>query len=681
MLSGAFVVSLLTLVSTVSGLIGFDCNRATLNYTTIELNQVEPCKMAEDLPPLDKEIIQLIQLANSLKVKVKSCKILYKRHVTYCGWNSYSVEVEGGYGDYYLDIGRYECLVMHESHYYNFQGRYRLDDLAMNTTTTRMLVVAGSLTGGKECEGAWYSDKLGLWSNVVVQASLVIELHEKVVMSSPLKDEIQVSVTTKCQFGKGSCLDLWTGQNFWDPISLVGCDSKTHLVLSEGSADVSKDSNTDSFRTYFVCTPKWAFTPRTTREYMDCTSETYLTEHTKLLIVRKGSRPFQLPYVSLDTSQLDFMSYVNSKFVFMAKVQNEDVALMYKKLEFRRCLVEHKLLSSQMAIAKHHPIEFAYLHMGMPGYTGVVAGEVIYVVQYNPVEVSVRRVSQCFNELPVTYNNKSMFMTPRSHLLMSVGTELICNELAKPMFQIENSWVTLYPQPQIASSPIRLSPLQPGVWKNNKLAGIYTSEDLDKMRESLMFHGESAATLVTISSLVRGTTSDLQGLHVKSLIDEEMFEFLHRKTIDRVWGWFNWVGEFSTTVLGIYVVVRIAKFLLDTIVHGHILYNAFGFSFQLLGAICTSVTTLLLHREETRSSNAKDIPLSHMEETQVLTKEPSAPSNSEAMSPRYPVLPLHSPSPSLHISATRSCAHAHTNRFLQADRRAICLESTAFFLY
>lgn len=82
-----------------------------------------------------------------------------------------------------------------------------------------------------------------------------------------------------------------------------------------------------------------------------------------------------------------------------------------------------------------------------------------------------------------------------------------------------------------------------------------------------------------------------------------------------MWGWFNWVGEFSTTVLGIYVVVRIAKFLLDTIVHGHILYNAFGFSFQLLGAICTSVTTLLLHREETRSSNAKDIPLSQMEET------------------------------------------------------------------
>lgn len=221
--------------------------------------------------------------------------------------------------------------------------------------------------------------------------TLVIELHEKVVMSSPLKDEIQVSVTTKCQFGKGSCLDLWTGQNFWDQISLVGCDSKTHLVLYEGTADVSQESNGDSYRTYFVSTTKWAFALRTTREYMDCSSETFLTEHPKLLIVRKGSRPFQLPYTSLDISQLDFMSYVNSKFVFMARVQTEDGSLMYKKLEFRRCLVEQKLLSSQMAIAKHHPIEFAYLHMGMPGYTGVVAGEVIYVVQCDPVEVSVRR--------------------------------------------------------------------------------------------------------------------------------------------------------------------------------------------------------------------------------------------------------------------------------------------------
>lgn len=44
-----------------------------------------------------------------------------------------------------------------------------------------------------------------------------------------------------------------------------------------------------------------------------------------------------------------------------------------------------------------------------------------------------------------------------------------------------------------------------------------------------------------------------------------------------------------------FIIFRIIKLLVDTIIHGYAIYSLYGFSVHLIGAIWNSVTQLLLH--------------------------------------------------------------------------------------
>lgn len=92
-----------------------------------------------------------------------------------------------------------------------------------------------------------------------------------------------------------------------------------------------------------------------------------------------------------------------------------------------------------MSIASLSPIEFAYVHTKEPGYTATAMGEVINLIKCQPVEVKIRNVlTQCYNELPITYLDKPAYMTPKNHLFQYIGTEVTCSGISAPSYFINN---------------------------------------------------------------------------------------------------------------------------------------------------------------------------------------------------------------------------------------------------
>lgn len=63
----------------------------------------------------------------------------------------------------------------------------------------------------------------------------------------------------------------------------------------------------------------------------------------------------------------------------------------------------------------------------------------------------------------------------------------------------------------------------------------------------------------------------------------------------RIWKGFITFGSASAGVLAIFVIVRVTKLVIDTIIHGYALHSVYGWSIHLLGAIWSSITNLLLH--------------------------------------------------------------------------------------
>lgn len=98
-------------------------------------------------------------------------------------------------------------------------------------------------------------------------------------------------------------------------------------------------------------------------------------------------------------------------------------------------------LAVQLALAALNPSKFVYAYMSGPRYTANVISKVVHLikcnpVEVNPVEVSAKRISQCYSELPVSWKNKSFFIAPRTRLIQTHGIEDTRNVFTRPMFRL-----------------------------------------------------------------------------------------------------------------------------------------------------------------------------------------------------------------------------------------------------
>lgn len=384
---------------------------------------------------------------------------------------------------------------------------------------------------------------------------------------------------------------------------------------------------------------------------MVCGHTVIRTEHPKLIIfeTNPGVALFKRPP---QVTNLDIFAYMNSKFVYVERHIRSQLNQLYRNLLNQQYNLEQRMLQNTLAIATQSPDIFAYHLMKGPGYMALLAGEVIHIVKCVPVDVKLMQTSECYNQLPVMRNNQTYFLTPQTHILLKQGTQTTCNPLAPTMYLLENSWYKLVPRPVETLPPITMKPLTKPTWKyispgSLATSGIYTENDLENLREHIMFPAERPAVLNTLGRGVMGRTVTLQGGSLSNLIDTVSVEKIAISTWQKFWNKFLIFGNFSAGCIAVYLLIRIAKLILDTLVHGYALHTVYGWSVYLLGAIWDSLTQLLLHlgRKKPHPNN----------ETADRATKPFAPQNlaehnlSTNNSHTCPLLPPAQPSPSFNF--------------------------------
>ncbi|XP_070168029.1 uncharacterized protein [Polyergus mexicanus] len=266
----------------------------------------------------------------------------------------------------------------------------------------------------------------------------------------------------------------------------------------------------------------------------------------------------------------------------------------------QKCALEKQVLQNALSLASIAPDEMAYRIMKEPGYTAIMAGEAMHLIKCVPAECRLRSVEGCYNELPVTYKNQSVFLLPGSKILTKTGTPKDCNELLPTMYKIYNTWYRLMPKPVESMAPPTIQPLTKPTWKyvsptSLATSGIYTNEDLDRLRDNIMFPMEKPSMLNTIARGAMGQEIPAGSLSLINLFDEKTLDQIAESAGMRLWKGFITFGSASAGILAIFMVIRLAKLIVDTIIHGYALHSIYGWSLHLLGAIWTSVTNLLLY--------------------------------------------------------------------------------------
>ena len=238
--------------------------------------------------------------------------------------------------------------------------------------------------------------------------------------------------------------------------------------------------------------------------------------------------------------------------------------------------------------------------MKKPGYMAVVAGEVVHIVNCIPVDVKIEDGDSCTAGPQVTRNSKTYFLKPRSHILKSQGTQIPCNKLLPSYYFIAGKWYKILPLPTEAERPTIIKPMTKPTWEYIipvQLAtnGIYTEQELEQLRERIMFPVEKTALLNDLArEMIGHPLSNNEGALIKFLNDEAV-EKIIESTWSKMWTRFITSGTFSGGIIAIIMLIKFVKTLIDIIIQGYALRSVYGWSIHLLGAIWSSVTNLLLH--------------------------------------------------------------------------------------
>lgn len=585
-------------------LIAYDCTAPNVNVSEINSVHITGCEDDEDTAVEKNVRLQLLQINEELKTEVTTCIVSVSRIVNYCGMHSHTSSVAGGYAEYILELREQACNMLYDTGSVMLSPTVSINGLERESPNVRAVVLAGSVNVDGACQGAPYSDQYGSWTNVIVQATVKVKATRYMALVNTKTDTVHLRNNVKCTWSKGTCMDGTEGETYWKSVTVDGCSQGHYSVLYEGPAVEIYQNRTESGAIgrymYLVENGEKIFALERGATFADCPFNIWRTEHPRLLLAFPSEAGFYIKKQLAINAAYDLMLYINAKFVYMTRIYERNFRAIAAAITKERCLTQKADLKTHMSLAVSSPAEFAYLYTGEPGYTATVIGEVIYLTRCPAVQVSLRPVTTCYNELPVTSGNRSMFMLPRSHVLTRYGTEILCNPLLVAKYYVAGSWIASGREVREVRGPgaTRVSGTTLYEYRAPRtvaLGGIYSAAEVSNMIDQLMFGAERQAAFSRLAGKVMNHPVTTTGLNMAQLVPPDQLERVAESIMRRAWNRIMMFGSLISSMLGIWFIIKCSLWIIESFSNLKILHDLFGWSFKLVYSISTALTTFLVH--------------------------------------------------------------------------------------
>ncbi|XP_062702438.1 uncharacterized protein LOC134285524 [Aedes albopictus] len=598
------------------GLIAYDCANPEVNMTSYSLLDVESCVPHMNNLSSSQVSIQVLQRNVRTTTRVFQCKVIIKRSIKHCGAFSHVSEYQYGYSYIVKEFNSEECRKVHALGTVALTHDRLIHELKLNTTTHGETLIIGSLSGSK-CYGGTYSTPFYTWTNALVFYEYEISLFDYIAHVDIENDQISLRKGLYCPYSLGRCLDSEEGYLTWDMNLNKSCEDTEFEVIYEGLVNKTMNSepavHLSTAVIYSTISESQIFSIKTRKLTRICGYSGFTTDHPRILIIENSN--FKSPFSKKVESgkNLDLFTYFNSKITIVEHYIGQNLNDIYNMVMTEMCKLDRTIMETKLTLARLNPNEFVSSIMKGNGYTAVVAGEVLHVLECKPVYVSPKASERCYQELPVNYNNITMYLAPVTRILQTRGTEIDCTPLLPVKFKFGSRWYTTDGRLRESTSPNKLSTNIVTSWNYTPLpnlmeSGVYDSDNLVKMRNMIYEQGEKRAASAVVYKIMAGQHPNRQGFQFEAMISEKVLDNVFSKYWKKLISWTTWLGNLTSTAIGLYLIVRIIKFFVDTLIHGRILYDIYGFSWKLIASCWDSLTSLLSHKK-------------FMEETKKFTKE------------------------------------------------------------
>lgn len=554
--------------------------------------------------------IQVLQRNVRSLTRVLQCKVIIRRSIRHCGSFSHTSDYQYGYSYIVKEFNSEECRKVHALGIVSLTHDRQINELGLNSTTRGKILIVGSVTGSS-CDGGTYSTPFYTWTAALVYYEYEIALYDYIANIDLENDQIFLKNGLMCTYSIGTCLDSEEGYLTWDVDLDQACETTEFEVIYEGVVNktISLEGNIKQTHSvvYSTISDTQVFSIKTREETRICGYNGFTTDHPRILIIETDTIRSPFTRKASTGKNLDLFTYFNSKITLVESYIGQSLNDIYNMVMTEMCKLDKVLLETKLTLARLNPNEFVTSIMKRNGYTAVVAGEVLHVLECKPVYITPRFTDQCYQEIPVYYNNATMFLAPVTRVLQTLGTEIDCTPLLPAKFRFGNRWYTTDGRLRETTAPSKLSTDIVTSWTYTPLpnlmeSGVYDSNSLDKMRNMIYEQGERRVASSVVYKVLAGQHPNTQGFRFDALVSQKMVD----GAIDRYWkkilSWSTWLGNITSTAIGIYLIVKGLKFTIDTIIHGQILYDIYGFSWQLIASFWDSLTNFLSHRNIRREA-------------------------------------------------------------------------------
>lgn len=596
---------------------GYECVHPNTTMKAFDLTSIKPCNISEDNLSYEDKPIQLIEIKRSSSVTINSCRVEVYGVFFHCGMFSHVSLTKESFYNSYVQLSKEECSVMIMTNKLQLLGR-EFVSLTPENINIRSFDIG--ITDGSSCIDG-HSITIGekYFSNIAGVVSLKIEYSQFVGYKKENDETLTFLNGFNCRFQDGTCMIPQIGILYWDIYTTQECLKAKYNLLYEGSSK-KLISEHNEYGVYIVEDHDFLFSLKTKSDIVICGYDGYTTEHPDLIIIESNLKNrYQIESSKLDVSKTgNILTYINTKMVYIERLLSENMNDLYIDLLTKQCDLDYKLLKNHLNDAIVNPNGFAQYVTNSEGSMGVLAGEVIYVVQCVAIPVHVRETSKCFQEIPISYGmNETGFLSPINHLILDIGTEVTCTENMYTSFKYMSNWYRVGDKTHVITPPITLAPSIKRTWdknspKNLVIGGLYSADTM-KDTIDMIYYGRNKNSMAnTAVRLGYDSRADQQHYNILRNTDVETIKSLMTKYFDSLTTFTDLLGHYVSVGLGFWLIYSAFIWIINSVIRGFTLYKLGGKPRHLITAIQPAwahylMTVKLKSSDKTKTSGRSEV--------------------------------------------------------------------------
>ena len=252
--------------------------------------------------------------------------------------------------------------------------------------------------------------------------------------------------------------------------------SNKYKVIYGGPVNKKHDNKTDNSETLYSLTTEDITFVLAEKTRKPVSSYVLIqTEHPKLLIFETRPGKSFLKNKPSGFQNMDIFTYVNSKFIYMERHIRTEVNRIYHDVLTQRCILEQQGFRKTLTSATQSPDEFTYQLIKGPGYSSVIAGEVVHVVKCIQVKVKYHKTEEFYLKYQYLEEINLFFLSLRTHMLTKSGMQTNSNFFLLPMYLFGEIWYKLLPNPVEFIATTIVKHLTKATWKYTNPSSLATS--------------------------------------------------------------------------------------------------------------------------------------------------------------------------------------------------------------